>query len=143
MQARSAFTLFNAASTIQITPPCMAQIHIDLVEVFDLASRTLRTFHLSEIADANSPFEWWISGDGRHHALFHKDAYYDEVLQRRRTRGNMICPQDKTQRLVLAGQICRQIDLPPKSCVELCRARLKLTSVSVHGGAIPGDSSEK
>ena len=112
----------------------MTLTHIDLVEVYDRVSRSLKVFHLSELADGNSPFEWWISADGKHHALFHQDAYYDEVLRQRRSAGNMICPQDRTQRLILVGQIYSQIDLEPESYVELFRTRFPLASVSVNGG---------
>jgi hypothetical protein len=111
----------------------MQPIHIDLVEVYDRVSGAMKVFHLCDLADANCPFEWWISADGKHHALFHQDAFYDGVLSQRRSSGNMICPQDKAQRLFLAGPISRQIELDSASYVEVFRSRFRLDSVSVDG----------
>jgi hypothetical protein len=109
----------------------MQPIAIEIVEVFDKASGSLRIFHLSPLADANSPFEWWISEDGLHHALFHQEAYYDDVLRQRRESGNMICSKDQTKRLVLIGNIFRQIDLDPNTFIELSRNAVQLHSISV------------
>ncbi len=109
----------------------MATLTIDLVGVYDKSSHEIKVFYLSEIADANCPLEWWLSDDGQHSALFHQDAYYDESLRNRRQQNMMICPQDKTQRLHLIGQIHQQIDLEPTSFVELFRNRIILPSTSV------------
>ena len=91
------------------------RISIEVVQVFEKPSRTIRTFHLSPYADANRPFEWWATADGLRHVLISADAYYDEALQRRRNEGNMIHPTTKTERIFYLGTVSRQIDLAPKS----------------------------
>jgi len=111
----------------------MLPIDIDLVEVFVRTSASVKVFHLCDLADANCPLEWWISKDGKHHALYNQEAYYDDTLRKRRESGNMICPQDKKQRLALVGHIARQIDLEPESFVELFRCRFRLESVCIDG----------
>jgi|GEM_PF-5048049 len=109
----------------------MAQVELHLLEVFVKASAAVRTFYLCDLADADCPLEWWISMDGRHHALFHQEAYYDEVLRRRRESGNMICPQNKSQRLAMVGHIARQLDLEPEAFVVLFEGRFRLQSVCI------------
>ena len=106
-------------------------IRIEIVEVFDCVEGALRLFHLSDVVGANQSFEWWISKDGKHHALYSQDAFYDESLRQRRNAGNMICPQDKMQRLVHVGQVSRQIDLLPTTFVELFRGDILLESACV------------
>jgi hypothetical protein len=105
---------------------------IELVEVFDLPAGALKIFHLCDLADTNCPLQWWISRDGKHHALFDQEAYYDSTLRQRHETGNMICPQDKTQPIYQIGLIHRQIDLAPSSYLELSRSVLVLDSVSVN-----------
>lgn len=98
--------------------------------MFDHTTGALKIFHLCELADTNSPLEWWISKDGKHHALFDQEDFYDLTLKQRRDAGNMICPQDKTQRIFHIGHVYRQIDLIPSTYLELSRSLLRLDSVS-------------
>ena len=104
---------------------------IEVVQVFEKASRTVRTFHLSSYADANRPFEWWTTADGVRHVLISPDAYYDEALRRRREDGNMIHPTTKTERIYYLGTVSRQIDLAPNSYSVLACCPVKTEFIEI------------
>jgi hypothetical protein len=104
-------------------------IDIDLVEIYDRTAHTVRVLHIWPDA-GDKKIEWWMSEDGNYHAIYRQDAYYDVTLQQRRNKGNMICPQDKSQRLVFIGDIVSQINLEPSYFFEISRSHIALKNVA-------------
>lgn len=104
---------------------------IEAVQVFDKTSRSIRTFHLSYLADTNRPFEWWVTADGIRHVLISPDTYYDDILRKRRNEGNMIHPTVKTERIFYLGTVSRQVDLPPESYSTLFVCSIKTEFIEI------------
>ena len=102
---------------------------MDLAEIYDRTSQTVHVFHVWPYA-GDQKIDWWASDDGQHHAIYRQEAYYDDQLRERRNRGNMICPQNKQQRLVFIGYIVGHIDMAPGTYFEVLRNRFSLTNVA-------------
>ena len=107
----------------------MKTIEIDLVGVYDRTSDTVRVLHIWPDA-GDQKVEWWMSEDGQHHAIYRQDAYYNDRLRERRNQGNMICPQDTSQRLVFIGDLVGQIEMSPDAYFEVFRNRISLSNVA-------------
>ena len=108
-------------------------LHIDVVEIYDLSAQALAVRHIWNDIGSNLSVEWWMSADGKHHAIYWQDAYYDEQLTRRRNTGNMICPQDKSQRLVFIANLSGDLGFAPDSYFEVSRNRIVLLNVAENG----------
>jgi hypothetical protein len=105
-------------------------IDVDIVEIYDRATHTARVIHIWNGIGGDHLVEWWMSADGQHHAVYWPDAFYNDQLRQRHETRNMICPQDKSQRLVFIGMLSGDVGLAPESYFEIMRNRITLQNVA-------------
>jgi len=104
---------------------------IEVMQVFEKASKSVRTFHTSPYADANCPLGWWVTADGTRHVLIGAEAYSDETLRSRRNEGNMIHPTIKTERIFYLGTVSCQIDLAQEASSVLSCCPVKTEFIEI------------
>ena len=106
-------------------------VTIEIVVVIEKATGRNRVVYLSNIAPAEQAMDLFVSETSRLIALYHQDAYNDDVLKARRTQNNMLYPGSTTEKMIFVGQVSRTLKYDLDSHIEVSRAQLHLKHIPI------------
>ena len=103
-------------------------VMIEIVVVVDKASGNSRVNYLSEIAPADDTLDIYVSETSKSIALYHQ-ASYDAERRLLRDTQSMRYPDAAREKLILVGQIARNLQIDPINQIEVSRAPLRLKAI--------------
>lgn len=107
-------------------------ITIEIVVVAEKSTGQSRVIYISDFAPEGQAMDMFVSDPGKLIALYHQDAYRNDILRTRRHQGNMIYPDHARQeKMILVGQVRRKLDLDLDSHIEISRAMLHLNNIPI------------
>lgn len=106
-------------------------ILIEIVVMIEKSTGKNKVVYLSSIAPPEQGMDLFVSETNRHIALYHQDAYNDDILKARRNQNNMLYPGSTTERMIFVGQLVHAMKLDMNLYLEVSRAQLHLKHIPI------------
>ncbi len=106
-------------------------ILIEIVVMIEKSTGKNKVVYLSSIAPPEQSMDLFVSETHRQIALYHQDAYNDDILKARRNQNNMLYPGSATEKMIFVGQLSRTSKLDPAAYIEVSRAQLHLKHIPI------------
>lgn len=109
-----------------------ADLTIEIVVVAERLTGQSRVVYVSDFAPVDQAMEMFVSDPGKLIALYHQDAYRNDILRARRHQNAMVYPgNDLHEKMILVGQVRGKLMIDHDSHIEVSRAQLHLTNIPV------------
>ena len=106
-------------------------IMIEIVVMIEKSTGKNKVIYLSSIAPLEQCMDLFVSETSRQIALYHQEAYNDDILKARRNQNNMLYPGSTTERMIFVGHLAHALKFDPDSYIEVSRAQLHLKHIPI------------
>lgn len=108
-----------------------ADIVIEIIVVAEKLTGQSRVVYISDCAPVDEAMDMFVSDPGKLIALYHQDAYRNDILRARRHQNAMLYPGAPHEKMILVGQVRGKLEIDHASHIEVSRAQLHLTNIPI------------
>jgi hypothetical protein len=105
-------------------------VTIEIVVILEKPAGLSKVVYCSSVVPAGQTMDLYVSEIKKSIALYHPEAYENDILRTRRAQNSMTYPGTQ-EKMLHVGQVTTSLSLNPQSHMEVCRAQLHLTGIPI------------